>query len=550
MKKSALVIGIIFFALVMIVAGGIWYWNENKKAIIRGELEYAIRNKTQGLYKVHYDSLELDEINGHLSVSSFTLMYDSIKYEQLKKENKEPSIILNISIPQIRIVGVETPRALIDKEISGRHVTLINPVIEILYTNAGKDSTRNIPDKEIYEQILGNLNLIKFDSVVISGAEITTKNLKTGKTLVHFQNVSISLLKVAVDSISSTDTTRILFAKEINFDCEKFAWQSRNKLYNYQVDSLALHSATSDISIKNFSVLPQAKEDEFVRKFSFQTDRFDFSIRNIQLRNVNFYQLTKELINADSLFIGSASFKIYRDRTIPADNKNRVGTYPQQVLQDIPVQIDIKKGIARNVFLEYKEKSSITHQSGKVRLWSSVSISNITNNKESIANNDLMVFDIQSRLLNKVPLSVRWAFHLNNAADGRFDIRGKLGPADATVFNVLAEPMGPARFKSGNIKSLEFDLTGNNYKMRGTVKLLYDDLHVSLLKKDDDSIHFKSKKVISLFANMKIKNKNPDDKDKPARVATIDFQRDTHRSIFNFAWKSLFEGIKEVTGAK
>jgi hypothetical protein len=49
---------------------------------------------------------------------------------------------------------------------------------------------------------------------------------------------------------------------------------------------------------------------------------------------------------------------------------------------------------------------------------------------------------------------------------------------------------------------------------------------------------------------MKIKNNNPENKDKPARIANINFQRDIHRSIFNFAWKSLFEGIKEATGAQ
>jgi hypothetical protein len=111
------------------------------------------KGKSLGLYRVNYADLELDEITGCLSVSSFTLTYDSVKYSQLQKEKNEPFLLFNISIPQIHIAGVKTDRALIEKEVVGRHLVLVNPVIEIIYTNAGKDSARNVPDKEIYQQI-------------------------------------------------------------------------------------------------------------------------------------------------------------------------------------------------------------------------------------------------------------------------------------------------------------------------------------------------------------------------------------------------------------
>ncbi len=546
MKK---IIGFILLTVIIAGAGGVWYWNTHKKKIIRDELEKAIREKTEGLYKVHYGNLDLDEVNGHLTVSSFSLTYDSIKLEQLRRDNKEPYLLFNIFIPEINVAGVETPRALIDKEISGRHLTLLNPKIEIIYTNAGKDSSRNVPDKEIYRQILGNLDLIKLDSVIISGADITTKNLKTGRSPVHFANTTLSLFNIAVDSAANVDTTRLLFAKSLDAVCEKFTWHSRNGFYTYQADSLTLRSAASAIYIRDFFIIPALKEDAFARKAGIQTDRFDFALHNIQLINIDFFQLLDESIIADSLFAGPASLKIYRDRTMPPDNGNRVGKYPHQEIQKIPFPLEIKNASIRNTYLEYKEKSSITHQLGRVQLWnSSAIISNITNRPESIAKNNIMVCDMHSRLLNKVPLSVKWTFYLGDN-HGRFSIDGKTGGGDATVLNALSIPLGPAEFKSGQINSLSFHMSGTDYKMQGTLKLLYTDFHIALLKKDDDSVHFKRRKVVSLFANMKIKNDNPE-KDKPARIANINLNRDTRRSIFNFAWKALFEGIKEVTGVK
>src|SRR5258705_4096796 len=308
MKRRRIpVIGVIILIVVIAAGGAILYWKTHKKKIIRAQVEKAINEKSGGLYKVHYDNLELDEVGGHLSISSFSLTYDSIKFAALKRQHKEPYLLFNITVPEIRVKGVETPRALVDKEISGRHLTLLNPVIEILYTNTGKDSLRKVPDREIYQQILGDLNLIKIDSVVISGATVVTKSLRSGKTFVEFTNLSISLLHLAVDSVANADTTRLLFAKEVNLDCEKFSWQSHNKLYYYQIDDMAFRSAISNVSIRSFYMKPQLKEDDFVRKFPYQVDRFDFALHNIQLKNTDFYQLIGEVIKADTLLIGSAS---------------------------------------------------------------------------------------------------------------------------------------------------------------------------------------------------------------------------------------------------
>jgi hypothetical protein len=545
MKK---IVGFTLVGFILLGAGGIWYWNTHKKQIIGTQLEKAIAKKSHGLYKVHYDSLGLDEVKGQLILSSFTITYDTNKLERLKNENKIPYLLFNISIPEIRITGIETPRALIEKEISGRHLAIMNPVIEVIYTNAGKDSARNVPNEEIYRQILGDLHLIRFDSVVISGADIVTKNLRTQKTSIHFAGASISLFNVAIDSAANADTSRLLFAKEISVVCNRFTWQSRSGLYNYQADLFKLQSSTSTMSMRSFFVHPSFSEDVFVKKFPVQKDRLDFALHNIEFRNTVFSRLLGESIIAETLSVGSASFKIYRDRNRPEDKSSKLGNYPHQEIQRIPIPFEIKKAVINNAYIEYKEKSSITHQAGIVKLLNtSARISNITNRKPSISRNNEMKVEMQGSLLGKTALSAKWVFYLGDA-HGRFAVSGRAGRGKAADLNVLVIPMGPVEFKSGEINSLNFDLSGTDNMMKGKLNLLYSDFHVALLKKDDDSVHFKRKKVISLFANMKIKNDNPQD-DKPARIANIYIRRDVTRSIFNLVWKGMFAGIKEITGA-
>jgi len=119
---------------------------------------------------------------------------------------------------------------------------------------------------------------------------------------------------------------------------------------------------------------------------------------------------------------------------------------------------------------------------------------------------------------------------------------------DAKAVNVLAEPMGPARIEEGKINKVQFNFAGNDYNMSGKVLMLYDDLKVAVLEKDEDSKKLEKKKLISFVANILAKNSNPKRKGQEPREIDVKNERNTNRSIFNLAWKTLFEGIKETVG--
>src|SRR5258705_11253165 len=169
--KGRIIAFSIFIFFTAIIIGGLWYWNTHKKAIIKNKMETAVRKKSDGLYKIQYDSLEMDEVNGYLSISHMTLLYDSVRYIELQKLDKAPSILISIHIPNITISGVKTPKTLINDQIVGRKLELKDPLINIMYANSGKDSSRVAPTKEVYEQILGNLDFIQVDTVLITGGQ-------------------------------------------------------------------------------------------------------------------------------------------------------------------------------------------------------------------------------------------------------------------------------------------------------------------------------------------------------------------------------------------
>jgi hypothetical protein len=549
-RSAGRVIGLtLVFLIVAGAAGGLWYWNTNKKTIIKNKLEDAIRDKTLGLYKINYDDLTLDEIAGFLSIKNMTLTYDSSMYATIKKLGTPPSSLVSIRIPEITVTGVKTPRALIDDEIIGKKLLIRDPVIEISYTNSGKDSARNVPTSEVVRQILGNLDLIAIDTVVITGAQVSTNNRKTGKKLVQMQDINATLLDVKIDSASQVQPGGLFFAKQADFSCAAISWFSDSKLYAYSIDDITLSSTRREAHVKNFHMHPTMDEDPFVHSLPAQDDRFDFTINNISLRDADLASLFNEDVIAEQMQIGSASFKIYRDLTIPRDNKNRVGWYPQQVMQTIGTNFNIRRLDIVNAFVEYKERNHVTRQSGKVQFYNvNASFSNFTNNKKAIAANNVMRADITSSFLNKTALKTTWTFYLRDAK-GKFAVTGNLGAIDATELNALTVPMGPARMREGRINGLEFDLNGDDYGMDGKVRFLYDDLKVEMLEKDHGSTELDKKSLLSFLANFVMKDSNPKQGEEP-RVVQLHYDRDINHSMFFLCWKTIFKAIKETMGVK
>lgn len=531
-----------------LIAAGVVTWNLYKKRIVRNEVEKTVANKTNRLYTIGIGKLDMDEVAGNLSVTNLQLQPDSTIYNQLLASKDTPAILIRLNIPSLTVTGVKTPKALLNKEIEGRKVLITNPRIEILFTDKGKDTAKKLAPQEIYKQILGDLSLIEIDTVSLVNATLITRNWKTGEQGMQFDSVSVNLYRVAVDSAHEKDTNRVLFAEQAQLVCKKISWTSKNKLYKFEVRNISYQSNGKQLGIESTTIDPQLQEGAFLRQFKTQTDRFDFSFRNIRLVNLDAPALFNGAgIHADSLVVGQSKFLIYRDLSIPRDKKSRVGTYPHQLLMKLAMDVRFNKALFTSSYIEYKERNPKSEKSGKVQFHDvRVLIDNVTNENNALAKNAIMKLQFNANFLNKVPVKALIRFYPGNQ-QGKFTIDGEMGAMNAKNINVLTEPMGLAQIDKGNIRRLNFSFTGTDYRADGPVTLLYDDLKITLLKKDTADNSLNKKKLASFVANIAAKNANPG-KDGSVRTANVHYERDTNRSFFNLVWKSIFTGVKQNVG--
>lgn len=537
----------IFLVLSSLVVGGIFYWNAKKKSIIKNEIDNSLEKKTQGLYVINYDKFNLDEVAGSLNVTNIHLSFDSLVYRDFLEKKEAPSILVNIWIPSLNVWGVQTPRALIDKEVVGERVEIMNPLIEIIYTGINKDSVPQIPPQQVFRQLLGNLSKILVKEIAVSNALIFTHHWNNPDSNITARDVSLRLSDFALQDKSPADSSRFLFSKEIILTAGNINWMNERKLYKYQVNNLALSSQDKSLDCGKINISPLLGEQAFMNKVKAQIDRFDVVLDRIQLRNLNYIALFNGVVEADSLLISKAALKVYKDFGQPRDNVSRVGTFPHQILKKLPLSINIRKAVVSNGFVEYKQLTPKTGQKGKVQFYAvSALIDNITNQPAAVRANNICRADARSLFMNKARVKATFFFNLASN-NGSFSIDGHIGSLDARSLNRISQPLASAKIVKGIINGVDLHVKGSDYKGEAEITFLYDNLKIAVLEKNNEDGTLDKKKLVSMAANILIKNANPGNNEK-VRIGNGTFERDTNRSFFNLVWKSIYVALSETLG--
>jgi len=536
--------------VIVIIAIGVYKFY--KAEFLGSTLPQVVRKESRGLYKISYDTIKVDEIGGSLSVSNINVNVDTASFSADSLPPGSPGVILNLHADSLTVTGVQTPRALLQNEITGTKVLIQNASIELFRINNkgndGDDSARAKGDivENIYYEVLSELKLVKMDTILLQNIDISYKDFKTKKLILRSTNVSVMLTDLRIDTNSLADRSRIFFSKKVVIVADSIHLRDSKGYYDFKFAGLQVNTGSRSMALKSAIIKPLKGEAAFMKMFKFQRDRFDFTFSDINLKGIDPSRLAFGELVADSLVVSNSKFYIYRDGRMPRDKVNRVGQYPHQLIMKIPFPVNVRNGVFEKSFVEYKEMNEKSNKAGRVQFHRvHATMTNVTNERSAIKKNDKLTIDYSAWFLNMAKADVRMILKIGDKQGG-FSVKGKLNSFDAEKLNPLIEPLGMARVEKGKVNSINFNMSGDNYHGGGDLIMLYEQMKVSALKLEEDKKEFKKKGLASLFANMIVKNDNPSGG--KTRTADMSNERNTNRSFFNLIWKSIFTGIKETTG--
>ena len=222
MKRLSQKIVIIISSIFAVIVVGFFIWQKYKYKIVRNSLSTMVKQQTDSLYSIKYDSLSFDGVTGQATMRNIRIIPDTNRIKNMSVENM-PDVLLNITIKSLVVTGVQTAKALQGNKIEGDSVIINNP--EIIFYSLKPIQKQTVFQNEandLYQQILGKLDLIKVGFVFVNNVHVKGIDFFTKNNNFELINGKFVLEDVLIDSSHNLDTNRILFCKQAAFTVDSF----------------------------------------------------------------------------------------------------------------------------------------------------------------------------------------------------------------------------------------------------------------------------------------------------------------------------------------
>jgi hypothetical protein len=534
--------------IVVSIITGFFYLKFRKskdfEPLIISKLQEIIKEGSNGLYALDIDKIEVDIVNSKLTVHNAQLLIDSARLKVLDAQGIAPKDVYKIALAGIIIDGINIDDFINKKYVNLDALIIKDPVFEI-YHPVNKKDTIVKDTATLYSRIAKTLGHFYVKDFYVTNMDFIYHNIVDKEKLTQFKNVSMRFHDIEIDSLTQFDTTRFLYAKNALINLSGYSIATPDSLYFIKADTLALHAAQKKLDVKGLHLVPRFNKQEFSKKLAFYKDRYNIKFEKASFEDIDWYQLfLSEGFSSRHAEFENGEMEVYANKYIPASSKSKVGNYPHQLLMKLKFPVNIDSVAIKNFNFTYTELNPKSGETGSL-VFGDIDglITNVTNVKENIAANKILKITAKSKLMSNASFNAAFTFDLTKTKSGDFSVDATLGAMNGTILNPVSKPLGLFEINSLAIKSLKLHVNGNNYHGNGTVFFLYDDLKITVLKKEESG-KFKQKGFISFFANNFVLNKSNSSKQTKGA-----FNRDPQRSFFSLIWKTILNGITStVTG--
>ena len=482
---------------------------------------------------------------GRISVGILTRTV-SVRDIRLRSQNEDPEhsgftlVSLDAGVRKISLRGIGYKKNNGKPALSAVSVEIDAPYATVVTKGEKPEKEGGAGKKTLQQSITEKLSSITVGSIRISRAKleyVAWKDSRDG-TRIGLENGGLKIDGLMVDSLPAA-AGKVLFSDGIAFTAGRVSYGYDAGDFVLQADTLSLNTADGSFYVKTAALIPQYPKDEFAQKSPEHSDWTEFTLRELICSGVGYAALVNDkTLTVDSLSFASGRIASYKNRQVWQEPRVKPLLY--QTIQDLPFGIDVKKMSFTGLDVEYDELALDGDSPGVVTFTKGVGTAhNITN---IVENHDrFMTIDMAADFMANSPLHAVLHFPVN-PQDNRWEAKGKLGVMDPVVLNRAIEPLANIKVKTGTIQSIDFHITATPEQSHTALTMLYDDLSVAFMKKHEG----KERRFITFIADEMILRKSNPGNNGNVRQGEGDFTRDPHKSMYNFMWKSLFQGIKDT----
>ena len=476
--------------------------------------------------------LEADKIRIHffpfgITIRDITL--DTPENFDFRRSEKPGDLITSLSIENIEMKGIRLFSFLFRERLIIKEVNINSPNLEMIAVIPGKERVRELFSNGNSGRHL-EITEFNLNDLYLTGLQ---EFERINKNLFEINDFSLNMKNI---NLSEGSYPARDLPGNTSFTAGNFTLNLPSEHYSFSADIIRFSGADSTFSIRNSKLRPLLTPQLMSEDLGHETDHFDMVSGPIELLHIKPDKIFhSNQLAADALNIEGMKIYISRDKNF--DEKPRTERpLPSVMFYKLPYGISINEIQWKNGFINYREWREGQVTSGDI-LFDETDIT--IQDFQNLDNTQNFYISARTKFLGITEMDVNFDISMDDV--GTHHISGEIAGFDLTELNTVLEPLAFSRIRSGELESLNFRFTLDDYKSEGKVKVIYDGLEMRML--DEESLEETNRmRVASFFANLvRVRSSNSNDDPK---IGEVDHERDKERSIFTYWWKSLQSGIE------
>lgn len=479
---------------------------------VKLKIEKALQNLPEHVNVIKQD-ISVDVVSGTVEFKDIVIGFKN-------KVTKEAE--LNLSLKTILIDDINYIDFIISNVLNIEALVLNEP--KIIYYKTGKKK------KPTDKYVASESPEININSVKISDGIAQVLDLKTDSLLFEIKKFKLSLKDVS-HHISRKNRIPVTFSGfDLVADSVQLNVGLHDRLY-IQNASLKEHTSV----LKTVHLKTNYSRRELSKRIKVERDHLDLNVDSIVINQVDFgfKQDTIFYFSTEKAKLHALDFEIYRDKLVADDHT--IKPLYGKMLRDLKFDLMVKELEVLNGNVVYEERVNHEGKPGKIYFSDfSASMKNIDN---TYPEGEKTVITTKSKFMGEAPLETYSDFDITNKYD-RFIFRAELGSFHAAKMNQFLVPNLNVKFE-GILHKTYFTIDGTANHSSIDLKTDFDGLRVDVLRKHKH----KKNKFLSAIANIFVKKTSDNGESVFAEAKRHDIKRDKTKSVFNFLWLNVKEGL-------
>ncbi len=482
----------------------------------------------------------------HFINGSNLKFYNNGRFSDLKGNTD----LKEVFIPQFNFTNFKLDKLVMKKELNSSGLYLGHPFINVFQSDKPVESKSfKLSDINLFEKIKKSLNAINIIDIKMDSASISISKPESSKTKTTiFDKVYADITNLLIDSLHQNDN-RILNTDNISVGIKDYGFNFSDSLYNLYVKDMGFSTRANSFFANSINLNPNFGREEYAEMKQKETSLNYLKTDNLRANGINFVDLIEnKKLKIKTVEISGVQFQAYKNKQYPLDSVIKVAL-PLEYLYKSKNYIKIDTVNIHDSYFGYEMLGKNSLETGILDFTKiKASITNLTNDPISIANNEKTVIKASGYFLDKSLLSASLHFPLGSKY-GEYVYGGSLDTIDMKELNPLLENLYFISIKDGQLNSINFTINANDDYAVGKLRMDYKNLRIDLInRKKSDSLGVENRGLFSMVANSIIRDSNPKGKLGHFKEGRIYFERNIYKPVFNYWSSAPLSGVQSTLG--